>query len=54
MRSASMSLSSRPKPPRYSWMYWVRLECPLDWMWRSLPTQCGSDGSTFMTFWYSR
>ena len=28
VRSASMSASSRPKPPRYSWMYSVRLRVP--------------------------
>ena len=39
VRSDSMSDSSRPKPPRYSWMYRVRLVCPADSTKRSRPSQ---------------
>ena len=45
VRSASMSASSSPNPPRYSWMYSVRLLCPQDSTKRSRPSQCVSLGS---------
>src|SRR5690625_7705861 len=54
VRRAWRSSSSRPKPARNSWVYWVRLECPADSTKRSRPSQVGAAGPGRITSWYSR
>ena len=51
VRSSSMSFFSRPKPPRKSWMYWVRLEWPAESTKRSRPSHAWSVGSWRITSW---
>src|SRR3954449_10975466 len=54
VRSDLRSSSSRPQPPRYSWVYSVIEEWPAESTNRSRPGHCGSAGLCRITFWNSR
>jgi len=54
VRSDFRSSSSRPYPARYSWLYSVIEECPIESTNRSRPIQRSSVGSWRMTLWKRR